>query len=490
MPTSMTSLNLPTSSTTPSSTSTAPQGNEVRPSSRAIADQFCQQYYTVFSSYSRYLYRFYNKSSTQSITETFEDGNSNEEFSKTHQEIHDVISRLFSDAKVQFEHISSQFSQNGGVLIQVTGILSRKGFKESNFTQSFFLAVQERGFFVLNDILNITPRHGTRTSTGNEANNTSAPEVVLQPPTPREDGVLLSTTTTITTPSPDPEQISQILAETKEVLNSTVQSAAITESPPQQQQRQNQEQEQEDESETRVSYAELLRRSSGAPTSHYYRYPREALLAASSGDQTSLTAAPGATGGGGGGGGGGDIAPRTHHHHTKTRSYGDVQGSLATVIGSNSATPPQQSGFLLPSRRRNSMSGSSGFSRNASVFVRDIPSTMEEQDLREIFEQFGTVMSVVIRTGKRDSRFAFVDFAETVGMEQALAADPVSFQGRRLGIQEKKPIVIRNKTRFQNSRSHHHHHSINSTTTGQFSSTRDLSCQPTNIGANADQLYE
>lgn len=90
--------------------------------------------------------------------------------------------------------------------------------------------------------------------------------------------------------------------------------------------------------------------------------------------------------------------------------------------------------------------------KNSSVFVRDIPPTATERELRELFEGFGAVNSVVIRTGKRDSRFAFVDFAKTESMLKALSSDCVQFQGRRLGVQEKKPIVIRNRVKYQNPR--------------------------------------
>jgi hypothetical protein len=45
-----------------------------------------------------------------------------------------------------------QYSLNGGVVVQVTGIMQRPGGAKRPFVQTFFLAVQEKGYYVLNDI--------------------------------------------------------------------------------------------------------------------------------------------------------------------------------------------------------------------------------------------------------------------------------------------------------------------------------------------------
>ena len=48
--------------------------------------------------------------------------------------------------------VLSQYSLNGGVVAQVTGIMQRPGAAKRPFVQTFFLAVQEKGYYVLNDI--------------------------------------------------------------------------------------------------------------------------------------------------------------------------------------------------------------------------------------------------------------------------------------------------------------------------------------------------
>jgi hypothetical protein len=69
------------------------------------------------------------------------------------QEIHKKVMSLdYGDFKAEIKTVDSQDSLMGGVLVMVSGSLSCKSTGKRNFTQSFFLAPQEKGYFVLNDI--------------------------------------------------------------------------------------------------------------------------------------------------------------------------------------------------------------------------------------------------------------------------------------------------------------------------------------------------
>lgn len=48
--------------------------------------------------------------------------------------------------------VDAQDSFNGGVLVLVTGFLTGKDGLRHKFTQTFFLAPQDKGYFVLNDV--------------------------------------------------------------------------------------------------------------------------------------------------------------------------------------------------------------------------------------------------------------------------------------------------------------------------------------------------
>lgn len=69
------------------------------------------------------------------------------------QEIHDKVTSLgFEDCKVYVSNVDSQSSASGGIIIQVLGEMSNKNGPWRKFCQTFFLAEQPNGYFVLNDI--------------------------------------------------------------------------------------------------------------------------------------------------------------------------------------------------------------------------------------------------------------------------------------------------------------------------------------------------
>lgn len=54
---------------------------------------------------------------------------------------------------IEIKTANSLESWNGGVLVMVSGSVQIKDFSgKRNFVQTFFLAPQEKGYFVLNDI--------------------------------------------------------------------------------------------------------------------------------------------------------------------------------------------------------------------------------------------------------------------------------------------------------------------------------------------------
>lgn len=69
------------------------------------------------------------------------------------QEIHSKITSIgFQDCKVYIHSVDAQSSANGGIIIQVIGEMSNHGDPWRKFVQTFFLAEQPNGYFVLNDI--------------------------------------------------------------------------------------------------------------------------------------------------------------------------------------------------------------------------------------------------------------------------------------------------------------------------------------------------
>ena len=62
-----------------------------------------------------------------------------------------ILSLHYGELSAQILIVDAQNSFNGGVLILVTGYLIEKDNLRRKFTQTFFLAPQDKGYFVLND---------------------------------------------------------------------------------------------------------------------------------------------------------------------------------------------------------------------------------------------------------------------------------------------------------------------------------------------------
>ncbi|KAH9825604.1 Nuclear transport factor 2 (NTF2) domain [Teratosphaeria destructans] len=124
---------------------TAPQ-NEIPKDE--VGWYFVEQYYTTLSRSPEKLYLFYNKRSQ------FVSGQETDKVAVCvgQRAINDRIKDLdFQDAKVRVTNVDSQASDSN-IVIQVIGEISNKSEAPKKFTQTFVLATQTNGYFVLNDI--------------------------------------------------------------------------------------------------------------------------------------------------------------------------------------------------------------------------------------------------------------------------------------------------------------------------------------------------
>ncbi|CAG8544633.1 13601_t:CDS:2 [Ambispora gerdemannii] len=111
---------------------------------------FVQEYYTFMHKEPHRLHCFYN------VNSIYTTGKEGETVKTCHgpQEINNKIMEFgLNDTTVLVTNVDSQASLNGGIVIQVLGQMANKGEESRKFAQTFFLAVQPNGFFVLNDIL-------------------------------------------------------------------------------------------------------------------------------------------------------------------------------------------------------------------------------------------------------------------------------------------------------------------------------------------------
>ncbi|KAG6918407.1 hypothetical protein DXG01_014812 [Tephrocybe rancida] len=148
------------------STSTTP----VIPSE--VGWQFVPQYYTFVNKQPGRLHCFYTKSSTFIHGTEGEDGKP----CYGQQEIHNKITSIgFEDCKVFIHSVDAQSSANGGIIIQVIGEMSNHGDPWRKFVQTFFLAEQPNGYFVLNDIFRFLKEETVESDDASETAEVEAP---------------------------------------------------------------------------------------------------------------------------------------------------------------------------------------------------------------------------------------------------------------------------------------------------------------------------
>lgn len=74
-------------------------------------------------------------------------------FSALGQAINDkILSLNYEDYTAEIKTADAQDSYEKGVIVLVTGCLTGKDNVRKKFTQTFFLAPQDNGYFVLNDV--------------------------------------------------------------------------------------------------------------------------------------------------------------------------------------------------------------------------------------------------------------------------------------------------------------------------------------------------
>ncbi|CAE7206402.1 hypothetical protein PTNB73_07342 [Pyrenophora teres f. teres] len=137
---------------TPSQQPTASQPAQQANASEIPKDEvgwyFVEQYYTTLSKNPNQLYLFYNKRS-QYVSGVEED---KVNVCQGQKAINERIKELdFKDTKVRVTNVDSQGS-DANIVIQVIGEISNQGQPHKRFVQTFVLAEQTNGYFVLNDI--------------------------------------------------------------------------------------------------------------------------------------------------------------------------------------------------------------------------------------------------------------------------------------------------------------------------------------------------
>lgn len=122
-----------------------------------VGTYFVGQYYQVLQHQPEFIHQFYSDASTMIRV----DGNGSET-ATTLLQIHTLAMSL-NCMGIEVEMVHSLKSWNGGVLVMVSGSVDIKDFsRRRKFVQTFFLAPQEKGYFILNDMFHFVEEEPIR----------------------------------------------------------------------------------------------------------------------------------------------------------------------------------------------------------------------------------------------------------------------------------------------------------------------------------------
>ncbi|KAK4791276.1 hypothetical protein SAY86_031689 [Trapa natans] len=119
------------------------------PNPEEVGIAFTKQYYDLLHSSPEYSHKFYKEGSEISRPSSNGEMTSVTTIEGIHQKI---LSLKYEKCSAEITSAHAQASYKGGISVLVTGILTDENATRKMFTQSFFLAPQDTGYFVQNDI--------------------------------------------------------------------------------------------------------------------------------------------------------------------------------------------------------------------------------------------------------------------------------------------------------------------------------------------------
>uniref|UniRef100_A0A673MUL8 GTPase activating protein (SH3 domain) binding protein 1 n=1 Tax=Sinocyclocheilus rhinocerous TaxID=307959 RepID=A0A673MUL8_9TELE len=408
-----------------------------KPSAQLVGREFVRQYYTLLNQAPDYLHRFYGKNSSY-VHGGLDNNGKPAEAVYGQSEIHKKVMALsFRDCHTKIRHVDAHATLNEGVVVQVLGELSNNMQPMRKFMQTFVLAPEgsvANKFYVHNDIFRYQdevfgdsdsePPEGEqlillvyfRDLQSNVSKSLSLCVYSVEPEAPQEE-VSVS-------PEPQPEPEAEVEPE----------PAAVQLKP-------------EPVSEPEVHMEEKIQRSPSSPT------PADTAPAmpednrpSSWASVTSKNLPPGG------------VVPATGvpPHVVRVPSAQprvEVKAEMQTTAQrpQRDQRPRDQRPGPSPANRtarpgvREGESGEPEVRRTVrypdshQLFVGNVPHDVDKNELKEFFEQYGTVLELRINSGGKLPNFGFVVFDDAEPVQKILSNRPIKLRGDvRLNVEEKK----------------------------------------------------
>ena len=369
------------------------------PAADIVGNAFVDQYYHMLHESPELVHRFYQdvsklgrpeQNGIMGITTTMFDINKK------------ILSLGYGELSAEIVSVDAQESYGGGVIVLVTGFMIGKDDIKQKFTQCFFLAPQEKGYFVLNDVFRYVDENGIQGS----AHDIGSPA----PPD------------TVSNPSVLETQVSEQISVTAEdgdeevVYNPENGQAAIEEE--------------------EAPVPEVLD-----------EIPDDSQMVAGLASQIE------------------EVPKKSYAYIVKVMKEGAAPSSTVTPVSVKSAHKSQeQQGIAAPPPSSISETNGSIINTNEvgnnqeteaegySIYVKGLPPTATPAVLENEFKKFGPIKSggIQVRSQKGFS-FGFVEFEVASAVQSALEASPILINGRQVVVEEKRS-TNRGRGRFSSGR--------------------------------------
>nr|CAD1839094.1 unnamed protein product [Ananas comosus var. bracteatus] len=369
-----------------------------------VGHAFVHQYYHILHQSPELVYRFYQEDSRLDRPGTDGTVSSVSTLDAINEKI---VSMDYHGVKAKIISIDAQESHNKGVLVLVTGYLTGKDSLRRHFTQSFFLATQDKGYYVLNDIFRYIKEANEQQETHGSENGVSD-----APPLAHEQQV--NGKSVINTVEDETNEV--------EVYNPPQNGEGLV-------------------VEEEVPDDEVINE---APVT------MQAVTADSSSAIAASTAA---------------------HEEAPKKSYASIvkvmkenPAPISTPIPTSTRPAPLNAEKVAPAPTPAPAKDNSSVSLNAaetyntqeteddgySIYIKNLPLNATPAQLEEQFKKFGPIKpgGIQVRSHKQQGFcYGFVEFEVAIAVQSAIEASPVMIGGRQAYVEEKRPTASRVSSR-------------------------------------------
>ncbi|GAV74855.1 RRM_1 domain-containing protein/NTF2 domain-containing protein, partial [Cephalotus follicularis] len=372
------------------------------PCAQVVGNAFVEQYYQILHQSPGVVHRFYQDISLLSRP----DDKGAMTTVTTMLAINDkILSLNYEDYTVEIKTADAQESHEKGVIVLVTGLLTGKDDVRKKFTQTFFLAPQDKGYFVLNDVFRYVEENESQSTTSMLVN-----------------GINGNAQTADLTPEPVPS---------KEPVPNTVEPEASI------------------ENDLNIEVKELNNGAEGYDSSvkdDGWGIEKEVVVVTAQSIQnenlTGDDSAPVAL----------EDAPKKSYASivkvTTTSSQVYVPTNKVRTAPANTNQQSFSSAKPAPAPESSAPTSDSAPESNNfieeaeghSIYVRNLPYNATPAQLEEKFKKYGPIKpnGIQVRSNKQGSCFGFVEFEMLSSMYSALEASPITIGDHEAAVEEKR----------------------------------------------------